>query len=528
MSLELSQTEPAGRASAALIRSPGDRTLAGLCCLVGLGVSFLLAACSDGIHQDDDLTHWLFAKWAWRSPAYLVNEWGRPGFTLLQVLPAQAGWLASRCLSGVLSALAAWAAFRCARHLGLPMAWLAAPLTFAQPFFLTLSYTTLTETVCAFYLIVSLWLLYERRLVLAAVVFSLVLVTRHESVVLLPLWIIALYRAGARWPAYPALLWAPMLHNVVTVVWLGRLPIRVFLDTAPTVPYAAGTPLTFLVNSLACSSPAIIAAAVVGMPGVFRRPSGWIVPSAVAVFAGAQTVLHTSSAYGTAGYIRFLVCVVPLLSVCAVAGLGAMVSSDSTRPRAMLCFGAVVTALWLSFELENHLRDIWWHRLEIWAMRVLVPIAAGLCIWLAVSNRPGSRPRRVRLWLVPGIGAATLIAQLSVQVEPLRLGHRQLAAEEAACWLKRAGCHRAMVLAATPWIDYFWPAHRPPDSPWLCDQLPEAPPGAILVWDERHCARAGMRVSPNELAASGRYRPLWSATPTPRNEPPIRVFEKLR
>jgi len=407
-------------------------TLAGLCCLAGLAVSTVLATCSDGVHQDDDLTHWLFARWAWRAPGFLVDEWGRPGFTVLHVLPAQAGWLASRYVSGLLSALAAWFAFRCAQHLQVPMAWLAAPLTFAQPFFLMLSFTTLTETVCAFYLIVSLWLLYRRRGIAAAAVFSAALLTRYESVVLLPVWAIALYRHRARWAAYAALLWAPVVHNVVGWFWLGRLPVRVFLNAAPTLAYPAGTPLTFLVNSLACSGPAVVAAAIIGMPGLLRRPGGWIVPTSVAVFVGAQTVLHACSAYGTAGYIRFLVSVVPLISICAVAGLGALLGDEAAvRRRALVGFAAAVVVLWWSFEIENALRHIWWHRLEIWAMRVLVPVAAGLCCWLAVRAgraAPGHR------WWIPGMGAATLLAQLSVQIEPLRLQHRHLAAWEAVRW----------------------------------------------------------------------------------------------
>src|SRR5262245_4109232 len=62
----------------------------------------------DGVVHADDLTHFLIAKWAWHWPTYLLNDWGRPGFTALYFLPAKLGWPACRALSAILSAATAW------------------------------------------------------------------------------------------------------------------------------------------------------------------------------------------------------------------------------------------------------------------------------------------------------------------------------------------------------------------------------------------------------------------------------------
>ena len=65
-----------------------------LCIGLGFVVSAVLALLSDGAYQDDALTHYLYARWAWHHPAYLVDEWGRPGLTSLLLPTAGLGWLA--------------------------------------------------------------------------------------------------------------------------------------------------------------------------------------------------------------------------------------------------------------------------------------------------------------------------------------------------------------------------------------------------------------------------------------------------
>ena len=142
----------------------------------------------EGIYHYDDLTHYLFAKWAWKWPAYLLHSWGRPGFTVLYFLPAELGWWACRVLSAVLTAISALLAFFVARRLGLRHAWAAVLLAYAQPLFFQLSQTTLTETALAFYLMLAVFLAQRGRWALSAAVLSIGLVTRHEAAVFVPLW----------------------------------------------------------------------------------------------------------------------------------------------------------------------------------------------------------------------------------------------------------------------------------------------------------------------------------------------------
>ena len=60
--------------------------------LLGLVLSITMGVLSDGTHQDDDLTHYQMARWAWHYPAYLLDNWGRPGFTIPYAPAAGLGW----------------------------------------------------------------------------------------------------------------------------------------------------------------------------------------------------------------------------------------------------------------------------------------------------------------------------------------------------------------------------------------------------------------------------------------------------
>ena len=112
-----------------------------------------------GAGLPDDLAHYLYAKWSWIWPAYLLDEWGRPGCTALYFLPAWLGWPACRLLAAALSAGSAWLAYLIARQLGVRNPWGVIILCYAQPLFFQLAQTTLTETPLMFYWTAAVFLL---------------------------------------------------------------------------------------------------------------------------------------------------------------------------------------------------------------------------------------------------------------------------------------------------------------------------------------------------------------------------------
>src|SRR3954471_17546081 len=71
--------------------------------LITLYVSYTLR--SSGTYQDDDIGHYLIARWAWKHPALLLDVWGRPAWTLLYAPVAPLGLAAARVYSALLAGL---------------------------------------------------------------------------------------------------------------------------------------------------------------------------------------------------------------------------------------------------------------------------------------------------------------------------------------------------------------------------------------------------------------------------------------
>ena len=122
-----------------------------------------MAALSDGAYHDDGVAHYLYARWAWSRPRYLLDAWGRPGLTCLLFPAAGAGWAACKVLVAVVCGATVWLSYAVGRRLGLRLAAWVPLFCLVQPLFLVMSYATLTESVMAFYLVLAVWLHLSNR-----------------------------------------------------------------------------------------------------------------------------------------------------------------------------------------------------------------------------------------------------------------------------------------------------------------------------------------------------------------------------
>ena len=298
-----------------------ERSLALALATIGFALSAIFALHDpEGIVQFDDLTHYLYAHWAWTWPAYLLDDWGRPGFTALYFLPAALGWTACRILSASLSAATALAAYEIVRTLGLRRAWLVVPLVYVQPLFLQLSQTTLTETPMAFYLTLAVLLALHGRWTASAAILSPAFVTRHEAIIFLPLWLFLAWRDRAPlWRLWP-ILWAPLAVNLLAPLAGVNAPIARLFEPTPSTQYGRGGWLTFFCRTLEAWGPGVAVLAITGFVATTRRQGGAIVAATIALYFAAQTIIRALGLYDSGGYARFLVPISPLIAVAALSG----------------------------------------------------------------------------------------------------------------------------------------------------------------------------------------------------------------
>ncbi len=489
-----------------------SRNAALACCLFGLVISWLLAILSDGVHHDDDLTHFLYAKWSGHRLAFLLNEWGRPGFTVLYFLPSQLGWTAARLFSGLLSVAAAWWAFRTAEEVRLPWAWLAAPLALIQPMFFQLSYTTLTETAVAFYVALALLLLVRRRFALSAAVVSLTLVTRYECVVWLPLWILAFWFGRARWRGTIWLLWAPVAYNAISYAWLGHVPFEMFLEPKANTDYGHGTLLAMPARALLAFGPGILALAAVGVPAVWRKRHGWIVAGVVLLYFSFHVFCRYLGLYATGGYPRFLIAISPVVAVLALAGASDLAAWTSPRwPRAAAIMAAALLVFWIAGECE---RPDWLYSPFLWAFRLvtfgLVILAAGLIFLRKTKPEPE--------WagvLLAGLLIAATLLQTGYVARPWMKGKDQWAVASVVQWLKEHGYGDRHVLATNVWVYRLWPMRLQEDKWHVARELNDAPPGTILIWDKCYSPSFPHHMEVRRFLDDPNYRLLTESGPEP-------------
>lgn len=519
-----------------------DRAAAALT-LAGLAASVVLATLSEGGHHDDDLTHYLFARWAGRWPAYLLHTWGRSGFTVLYALPAQigspqTGWLACRLLSGVLAAATAWLAYRTARAMGLSLAWLVPAIVWVQPLFLKLSFTTLTETPMALYLAAATWLMVMRRPVASAAILSLVCVTRHEGVLFLPIWAVAMWHAKARWWAYPLLLWAPAAHSLIAWGVGEPTQIATYLQPRPNTDYGHGTGFTYVAGLMVASGAVVTALAAAGVRRTLAARGGRLIVGSVGAYLLAQTLVRVMGLYASGGYPRFLVPLAPLLGIMAAGGVEALWRADVARWRrlnavlfvvlALIFAGVEVQLRWCHFDLGSIPQ--WQATVLVWAARIAVGLLAGLALlswaWPAAGR---GLVRRKRVLLAAGL--LVVAVHLFVEARPYRLSPAQLACRQAAAWLRSRGYCRPggpTIHYTNIWMAYLLNRPFAPHRERFTDRLASSPVGTIVVWEHKYGPGYVQKLSLEGLIGpGGSFHQIAQMGRTKRHDPYIHILRKV-
>lgn len=513
-----------------------EATVAGCLTALGLGLSITFGAMGpEGVLHFDDLTHYLYARWAWLWPAHLLDSWGRPGFTALYFLPAGLGWWACRAWSALLTAGTVWLAFRLAQRMGLRHAWAVVIFCYAQPLFFQLSQTTLTETALAFYLTSAVFLAQRGRWSWSAALISIGFVTRHEAVIFLPVWVYSAWRAGVKpWRLWP-LLWAPLAVTVLSLV-AGRQPaILGLFEPRPSGQYGRGGWLTFLCRSMEAWGPGVTVLAILGAGAVWRLRGGILTVGCIVAYFGAQTVIRALGLFDSGGYARFLVGISPLVGIAALAGWHQLwAGAREVRRRATGMAAGGMVLLWIAMERQLVLfTERGENVAELPELHLAVPairIATGAVVFLAmVSVVCGPVIGRVSRWLVPGVLVAMMCLASAELCHPLAKPVEAKIVEALWADLVRRGLDGREIISAHVWMDYATGRALPPDRPSVRRRLERAPVGTLLVWDTVFSGSADHGLDLDEFTQDeGSFRLVLETRAAPyQEEPYMRVFEKV-
>lgn len=154
--------------------------------LLTCGAYYWYSTKSVGYYQDDELAHFMNMLGFWDDPASIMGNWNKPGYKLLYVLPAKAGYNFVVLLNCAVSALGCWLAAKTTRLFYPGLALAAFILAALQPVWIELSFRNYADIFSGVLLIAAVYFSLKEKWVVAALFLSYDIMVRQE---LLPIFI---------------------------------------------------------------------------------------------------------------------------------------------------------------------------------------------------------------------------------------------------------------------------------------------------------------------------------------------------
>ena len=319
--------------------------------LIGAVLVFLYADAD----QQDAGYHYLFARWSWEEPFYLIGVWARPLFTLAYSLPAQLGYPAAKLFTLVIALATAWQTYRLAIQLQIDRAHLAIPILILQPAYFLLFTETQTEPFFALLMVLALRLWYADRIRASMVVASMLILIRPEGFFIGVAWGVLVLQASTErgifrrlmrplWLGVGMLLW--WLASFVVSgdpLWIAHdwpkdwLPMSEANGRGPLLWYVLMLPLIV--------GPLFLPQFVVGLWRMLQSREFLVGTISFMTLFLAHALMFWRGWFGAAGYPRYLVCVAPVTAIITLYGWNQMWPLLGWRVEAVAIAGAFLVSL---------------------------------------------------------------------------------------------------------------------------------------------------------------------------------------
>ncbi len=301
--------------------------LLGAISLLFIILAFLSGTFSGG---GDTITHYLFSRYSWQQPHFLLDHWAKPVFTLISSPFAQFGLrgvVIMNILLGVFSALIAW---DFARRLKMANAWIIPLLLCFSPVYTMAMLSGLTEIMFGFFLIAAMWLFVKERFVAGAILIGFSFLVRTEGVFLIPVFGLFLL-AFRRYKALPFLLTGFVFYSIVGWMYFGdpfwlitHMPYQGATDiygTGPLLHFARHAPDYF--------NPLFAALLVTGIIANFftvgRSAEKWLAVFVFLVYFIAHSLMWWSGIGNSLGLTRYMAAMGPPAAIVSLVGLNAVI-----------------------------------------------------------------------------------------------------------------------------------------------------------------------------------------------------------
>lgn len=129
----------------------------------------------------DNIWHFYFSKYAIKYPDFFLHHWGKPVFIALTTGFAQFGFYGMKIFNILCGLASTIFVYKTLSHLNIKQPWIAAPILLFTPLYFIVLQSSLTEPLFSLILIISVYLFFTDRNILACILLSFLPFSRSEG-----------------------------------------------------------------------------------------------------------------------------------------------------------------------------------------------------------------------------------------------------------------------------------------------------------------------------------------------------------
>ncbi len=462
-------------------------------CIVWL----VVGAKSSELYSDDDLQHFMIARYAPHHPLLFLDIWGRPVFTILYSLGSQFGIMGARATSAVIGGVVCWFSYVYARERGYNRPWLIPLLLAAMPRFSSTCYTLDTGLTLSLVLSGALVLYAYGKENLSALVISLAPAARPEGVLFIGVFA-ALFIYKKKWTLLPLLAAGLLAWDMAGFLNSGD-PLWLLHNQPWTAPYPYKFGLMYYCQKLTeITGPVHVPLFLAGMVYYFYRwkegDNAVILASWLVLFIFLAIAVWLN-AFSTVGLTRYFNSTTPLAALLSLAGLNRVLDSKYSLIDAIT---GLVLAVAVPYLLINH---------AFGSAALVIATAATISLRAFILKGGSARTagNLVLAGLLVFVGVNFNLPDGSYNME------HELVREASLKYLQKSPGR--FTLCSTTWFCYFAkkdPFDKSQNMSVTEENLDTAPVGTIVVWEPHYAGgeRYG-NIAPQRLLSDPEFRFRW-------------------
>lgn len=287
----------------------------------------------------DGLKHFFYAKYSWEQPSLLLNHWAKPLFTLLSSPFAQLGFKGMTYFNILLFLIVSIGSYKICQLLNLKHCWVVIIFCFSAPIYFWLILSGMTEVLFSALVIIAVYFFIKKNYFWGVIILSFLPFSRPESAMVIP-WYLLFLILKKEYKYIPLIITGTFVYSVVGSFHYNDLFwVITHRPYSSTGTYGSGEFFHFILSYKSIAGTISTSLFVIGgglllvnlIKKKFKEIQQELIWVLLVLFPIVSVVFVHSLVWwkgmqGSAGYIRVIGTVVPLIALVSVYSLNKIIS----------------------------------------------------------------------------------------------------------------------------------------------------------------------------------------------------------